>query len=143
MAFSSSNYSDTGERRIAFAFTNNGLGPALLGPVEVRYDRRIVRSPQELLAACCGFDNNRSAQLRTRPIANVALRPGQAVEFLSLPDVPANVPMVDELDAVRPRIHVRACYCSIFSECWTVAGEQAKPMAVAACPTNWLSYSER
>ncbi len=82
-------------------------------------------------------------QLRTAPIVNVALRPGEEILFMSLPAVTVNADMVDLLDAVREDIQVRVCYCSIFEDCWTVEGQQAQPVPVKACPTNWTVWRQR
>jgi hypothetical protein len=143
VAYGTGNYTSDGQRLINLSFANNGLGPALVGPVEVSYGGRAMRSPAELLAACCGYQDGRSMQLRTLPIVNVAVRPGEVVMFMSLPAVAANAGMVDRLDAVREAIKVRACYCSIFEDCWTVDGPQAQPQPVKACPTNWVVWQER
>lgn len=143
VAYGTGNYTGEGERLISLSFTNNGLGPALIGPVEVSYDGRAMRNPVELLTACCGYRPGGSIQVRTLPIVNVALRPGEEVMFFGFPDVPANAGLVDRLDAVRERIRVRACYCSIFDDCWTVDGAQAQPRPVEACPTNWTAFRQR
>lgn len=143
VAYGTGNYTAEGERLINLSFANNGLGPALIGPVEVSFGGRAMRSPADLLAACCGYSEGRAMQLRTSPIVNVALRPGEVVMFMSLPAVTANEGMVDRLDAVREQIKVRACYCSIFEDCWTVEGTQAQPRPVNACPTNWIVWKQR
>lgn len=143
VAYRTGNYTADGQRLINLSFTNNGLGPALIGPVEVRFRGRIMRSPVDLLASCCGYKENRAMQLRTAPIVNVALRPGEEILFMSLPAVTVNADMVDLLDAVREDIQVRVCYCSIFEDCWTVEGQQAQPVPVKACPTNWTVWRQR
>lgn len=143
VAYRTGNYTADGQRLINLSFTNNGLGPALIGPVEVRFRGRAMQSPVDLLAACCDYQENRAMQLRTSPIVNVALRPGEEVLFMSFPAVPANGEMVDLLDAAREEIAVRACYCSIFDDCWTIDGPQSQPQSVKACPTNWTVWQER
>lgn len=143
IAYATGNYTPEGERLINLGFTNNGLGPALIGPVEVRYQGRAMRSPVDLLAVCCGYQDKQAMQLRTSPIVNVALRPGEEILFMSLPAVPENGAMVDRLDAIREKIEVRACYCSIFQDCWTVDGPQVQPVPVKTCPTNWTVWRQR
>jgi hypothetical protein len=143
VAYGTGNYTADGQRLVNLTFSNNGLGPALIGAVEVRFGGRAMRSPVELLTACCGYRQGQTMQLRTAPIVNVALRPGEEVMFMSLPAVPANAGMVDRLDAVREAIQVRACYCSIFEDCWTVEGVQARPQPVKACPTDWTVWRQR
>ncbi len=143
VAYQTGNYTGDGERLVSLYFRNNGLGPALVGPVEISFAGRPMRSAVELLGACCGYRKGQEMQLRTSPIVNVALRPGEELLFMSLPAVPANAGMVDRLDAVREQIKVRACYCSIFEDCWTVEGPQAQPQPVKACPTNWTVWRQR
>lgn len=143
VAYQTGNYTGDGQRLINLSLSNNGLGPALITAVEVSYQGRTVKTPIELLSACCGYRQGRSMQLQTLPITNVALRPGEEVIFMGFPGVPANAGMVDRLDAVRDDIKVRVCYCSIFKDCWTVSGPQAEPRQVAACPTNWTAFRHR
>jgi hypothetical protein len=143
VAYDTSNYTDDGRHRINFTLVNNGVGPALLGPVELRYRGRVIRSPVEFLAACCGYRRGDAIQLGTAPPSDVALRPGERIAFLELADVPANARMIAAIERERWKLDVRSCYCSIFEECWTIRGVQAKPVPVAACPTDWVRYRER
>ncbi len=143
VAYQTGNYTADGQRLINLSFVNNGLGPALIGPVEVRFHGRAMRSPIDLLSACCGYRAGMAMQLRTSPIINIAIRPGEEVIFMGLPAVPANAAMVDRLDAARDQIQVRACYCSIFDNCWIVDGPQRKPQAVDACPASWVAWQQR
>ncbi len=42
VAYRTGNYATDGQRLINLSFTNNGLGPALIGPVEVRFRGRAM-----------------------------------------------------------------------------------------------------
>lgn len=143
VAFDSSNHTPEGRRRISLSFSNEGVGPALLGPVEISYRGHPVRSPEALLAACCGYDPARDVRITLNPVSNVVLRPGARVSFFDLPDVPQNYPLVDRLDRERWALRVRSCYCSIFSDCWTIDGAKAVPQPVPRCPADWALYNER
>lgn len=143
VAVANTNYTPEGRHRVSLALVNNGLGPALLGPLELRYEGRAVRSPQELLVACCGYVPGATIQVATSPARDVALRPGERVSFFELDDVPANAAVLARLDTARFRIGVRSCYCSIFEECWIVGGVQVKPIPAPSCPTDWVRFSER
>ena len=50
-----SNYDADGKRRIALRLSNDGVGPALPGPIEIRYRSRPVASATDLLTRCCGY----------------------------------------------------------------------------------------
>lgn len=111
-----------------------------MGPMELRYRGRAMRNPAELLAACCGYRTGEAIQMRITPASNIVLRPGETVSFL---DVRKNSGVVERHDAQRWHIGLRACYCSIFDDCWTIAGAQARPVAVKACPIDWTPYRDR
>lgn len=143
VAYRTGNYTSDGQRLMNLSLTNNGLGPALIGPVEVSYRGRAMRSPVDLLESCCGYRKGQAMQLRTLPIVNSALRPGEEVLFMGFPDVAANVGVIDRLDATRDELRVRACYCSIFDDCWTIEGAQTRPRPVTTCPTNWTVFQQR
>lgn len=143
IAYDSSNYSDEGEHRVNLVLTNNGVGPALLGPLEIRYGGKPMASPQALLAACCGYRPNSGAQIKTSSPSHVALRPGEQVTIMELADVPANRAMIGRLERERWKLDVRSCYCSIFDQCWVVRGMQATPRPVGECPADWVQYRDR
>jgi hypothetical protein len=143
VGYETSNYSADGRHRINLTLVNNGVGPALLGPVEVRYRGRAMRTPEQLLASCCGFRRGQSFQLASEPATNVALRPGERIAFFELTDAPVNAGLIARLEGERWRLRVRSCYCSVFDDCWVIDGRQAKPQAVPQCPADWVPYHER
>lgn len=143
IGYDTSNYDAGGRPRINLTLTNNGVGPALMGPLEVRYRGQVMRSPTELLAACCGYRTGQSFSLATTPATGVAVRPGEQIAFFDLRPVPENAGLIARLERERYRLRVRSCYCSIFDECWTIEGVQARPRSVPACPTDWVTYRER
>jgi len=143
LAYDTSNYDADGARRTRLLLTNQGVGPALLAAVEIRYRGRAIRTPFDYLAACCGYRTGESIQLRTEPVSRVALRPGQELTFFELADVPANRRLLERAERGRWQLEVRACYCSIFRECWIIEGRQSVPSPTAACPANWIAYRER
>lgn len=142
IAYNTSNYDDAGRHSVILSLANNGVGPAVLGPVEVRYAGRPMRNPSELLAACCGYREG-AMQLGTAPLANAVIRPGERLSFFTFVDVPANAAMIAPLERERWKFDVRACYCSIFDDCWITRGVQGKPQSVAACPVNWTVFGDR
>lgn len=136
-------YGDEGKHRINMTLTNNGVGPAMLGQFELRYRGKVMHTPYELLAACCDYRPGQSMMLATTPPSNVVLRPGEQIAFFELRDLPENAQLIKRMEGERWKIQVRSCYCSIFDDCWTIDGPQAKPKAVPQCPTNWQAYRER
>ena len=142
VTFGTSNVDDKGAAHISLSLTNNGVGPAIMGPVEIRYEGRNIASPGELLSACCDAGDAGSVAFSTSPSTGVAVRPGEDLRFLGLPRTPANEAVWQAFNRERWKMQLRACYCSIYQDCWITEGMQAIPKPVAACPANWKVYSE-
>lgn len=141
VTFGTSNIDDdTGAREISLSLSNNGVGPAILGPIEIRYGGKPVANTGELLAACC---NGKGASFMTSPPSGIALRPGESVKFFRMTRDAQNEKIWEALNAERWKFDVRSCYCSIFDDCWVVAGMQAKPKPVKQCPADWSLFHER
>lgn len=143
VTYATSNYTDEGQRRLDLILTNDGVGPARLGPIELTYRGRPVATPQDLLTRCCGYRPGAPIQFASSPAQRVVLRAGDSTRFFSLPDVPANRAIIDRFETERWRVQVRACYCSIFQNCWTIEGPQSEPVPVKQCPAGWAPFRER
>lgn len=140
---SNSGFNEKGERMISLNLANNGVGPALLGAVEVRYQGRPVRDARDLLTRCCGLQANSRLNLSTSPSSGIVARPGESIKFMQVAEIPENKELWKRFETERWKLQVRSCYCSIFDECWTIDGAQAKPQPVAQCPTDWAQFRER
>lgn len=143
LSYGTSNVNEKGERVISLSLANNGVGPALLGPVEIRYQGQPVRDPADLLRKCCGLQANGGLNLSTSPSSGIVARPGESIKFMQVAETPANKALWNRFETERWKLQVRSCYCSIFEECWTIEGSQAKPRPVAQCPTDWAQFRER
>lgn len=140
---SNSGFNERSERMISLVLSNNGVGPALLGPIEISYQGQPVRDPADLLRKCCGLQANSGLNLSTSPSSGIVTRPGEEIKFMQVAETPANKALWNRFEAERWKLKVRSCYCSIFDECWTIEGAQAKPKPVAQCPTDWVQFRER
>jgi hypothetical protein len=138
----SSNVDDAGKPDISLSLTNNGVGPAILGPIEVRYRGKPVASPTALLDACCTEGAATGLSFSTSPSTGVAIRPGESLRFIGLPRTPANEATWQRFQRERWRLSIRSCYCSIFNDCWIAEGMQGVPRAVKQCPADWSLYRE-
>lgn len=143
ISYYTSNFDAQGRHRIELTLANNGVGPAMLGPMEVRYNGHPVRDAEALLSACCGYRPGQKASFGTNVVPGSVLRPGERIEYFVMSDTPDNAAIVHELERKRYALDVRACYCSIFDDCWIIRGARAKPDAVKQCPTNWAIYTDR
>ena len=114
-------FSDEGS---GFLFGNTGLGPAYLEWFQILVDGK--PQPSWLaMGGALGFK---------RPPTFKFVRPGRTYQINSYNKtfwVPPG-PLDQELRANRRRIEIRACYCSIFDECW-VESDKADPRSVKTC----------
>jgi hypothetical protein len=138
----SSNVDDAGKPDISLSLTNNGVGPAILGPIEIRYRGKPVASPAALLEACCTDSAATGLSFATSPSTGVAIRPGESLRFIGLPRTPANEATWQRFQRERWRLSIRSCYCSIFNDCWITEGMQGVPRPVKQCPADWSLYRE-
>ncbi|HSX56095.1 MAG TPA: hypothetical protein VLG14_12405 [Sphingomonas sp.] len=143
ISYGTSNVNDKGERVISLSLANNGVGPALLGPIEIRYQGKPVQDPRDLLAKCCGLKPSDKFSLSTSPATGIALPTRESSYFMRLAETPESKAVWGRFETERWKLKVRSCYCSIFDECWTIEGSQAKPRPVAACPADWAQFRER
>ncbi|GAO77062.1 MULTISPECIES: hypothetical protein [unclassified Sphingopyxis] len=142
VTFGTSNGDEEGNQDIALTLTNNGVGPAILGPIEIRYEGKPVKTPIDLLRACCTQAEARALTFSTSPSTGIAVRPGETIEFVSFPRTPASEKVWQTFNKERWKLKVRACYCSIFNDCWITEGMQGLPKAVNKCPADWSLYRE-
>lgn len=142
VTFGTSNGDRDGNQNIALTLTNNGVGPAILGPIEIRYKGKAVTTPIDLLRSCCTRADAGALTFSTSPSTGIAVRPGESIEFVSFPRTPASEKVWQAFNKERWKLKVRACYCSIFNDCWITEGMQGLPRAVNSCPTDWSLYRE-
>jgi len=131
--------SDVGDKNgIEFWVENAGVGPAKLEQFELSYDGRKMRSMLDLLRQCCGWPAPNPAAPDFRlpqgyasgDINKTVLRPGQRIQLLK---VSASA-VADQLKHKLGIITFRACYCSVFDECWVSNLVDLHPRHVSACP---------
>src|SRR3546814_19748677 len=76
VTFGTSNGDEDGNQDISLSLTNNGVGPAILGPIEIRYEGKPITTPLDLLNACCTEAGARALRFSTSPSTGIAVRPG-------------------------------------------------------------------
>ena len=64
------------------------------------------------------------------------------MNFLSLPRRADNDPIWQKLDHARREVKFRACYCSVFDECWIGSLKDLEPKRVDRCPPVQITYVE-
>jgi hypothetical protein len=131
--------SDIGQPPNEHAFTlyvvNNGVGPAKVESVEVAWKGQPVRNPRELLELCCvkARDPAEEHGVEVSGLMGSVLRAGEMRKILEFPEDPEHAAMTDRLRVSLHDITWRACYCSVFDECWVSNLETLHPQSVKEC----------
>lgn len=142
VSYGTSNISDDGRTEISFALGNDGLGPARVKQIEFLYDGKPIKSPRQFLQSCCGDSPAQPIKfMSSNP--EVVLRPGETTQFIRLERRPENAAIWDRLQDELWKVAIRACYCSIFDDCWVLDTRVSDPRQVALCPADWTDFDER
>jgi len=143
LQYSTSNEGDDGKPLIRLSVINAGVGPARVETLEVFWHGAPVASPQALLAACCGLaaGTEQTARFNYGLLTGRIVRAAEAVTLLEVRPEAAAGTVWQRLDRERLHVKFRACYCSVFDECWTssLVGTRATP--VARCPVPPVPFA--
>jgi len=148
LTYGTTNQDPQGNPRITLKVENAGVGPARIETFEVWWRDEPIGSPEELLARCCMPDPRvqldpsaaRALHLSIGLVAPSVLRAGDAQPFLSLEQTQDNADIWHRLDAARMQIKMRACYCSVFDECWQADLRDTNAQDVEACPAAKVPF---
>ena len=158
----SSNGGGDGTLAIGFAVSNAGTGPARIHSFELLVDGKLVVangkpvrkdvqfSLDALLHGCCSdrlqrdlkvVGGNRDALLEpvsTSPVHSRFLAPSAGASALHWPRTESNKALWEAMDEARKngRIVMRACYCSVFDECWLAETGKFPPESVDSCAAS-------
>ncbi len=142
---------EDGRLTITFSLINGGVGPAKLKTMEMWWRGRAYAGAAQFLEDCCGFrpftgPTDLIAANRTAPftggVHNVVILAGQTHPFLKVPLGQDNVAVWRKLDRARHQLKFRACYCSVFDECWVSTLKELEPKRVNTCPAVKTLYIE-
>src|ERR1700761_6824673 len=129
-----------GDKKISMSIANQGVGPARLKTLVIRYNGKPARGFIELLHLCCGLPANTTWDQmvnlglvqESRAVGIVA--PRDSIELIEIARTPANAAVWDKLVTARLHLSLEACYCSVLDECWTTdLGPTSDPVPVDEC----------
>jgi hypothetical protein len=120
-------------KAVEIGFNNKGVGPAKIAWIEVLYQGAPVRTRSELLSRCCGFDPNKPIDYKYSVMTNQVLRAGEGDELLIVENGPQSQAVFDPLSRNLLKIGLRACYCSVFDECFIGDGRSLAVKKVDRC----------
>jgi hypothetical protein len=141
-----------GKSILTIEIGNAGVGPALVENFEVTFNGKSVGSSQELLTLCCGYDPHKPHPVAVHQpnigswtegtVGGSVIRAGESRTFFKLPLTAQNEHTWNILrDAVsNRRLLARACYCSVFEECWQGPFIGLHPTRVDRCVEPKVPY---
>jgi hypothetical protein len=150
--YGSGNLGADGSQTISLSLTNQGVGPACIGKLEILYLDKPVKSTMALMKECCIKNeadlesvispNDIKSNYASSQAEGRILAAREEKVFLALPRTKKNAAVWDRLNVERWKLGVQICYCSVFDECWTSGKAGTKATRVSECPADWVSYSE-
>lgn len=145
------NLDDAGNHSISFEVTNSGAGTAKLESFELFWNGKAFPDSVSYMQACCGYPAfHPDAQGRMPPglskesqrLMGRAIRAGEEIKFLKVPLLTASAAAWGKLDQARFITTYRACYCSVFDQCWTSNLRDLHPVRVDRCEAPKVPYVE-
>lgn len=128
---------------VTMSVVNDGVGPAKVKTIEVKWAGIAHRDAVSFLEACCGF-RPRTGNVDYALIAGHVLRAGQSLDILGLHQTPSDTQTLSALNAARisPKLSINVCYCSVFDQCWTqdIVRFSLKPREVNHCAAPAVPY---
>lgn len=129
---------------------NNGVGPAKMESVEVFWKGKPVRTTMDLIEACCRSDQTARAIAELRSgtgglefssIHQAILRAGENRRIIEVPRNSETDALAKQLDDASGEVQMRACYCSVFDECWTTDLRTLHPQRTQSCPAVAVPFT--
>ena len=133
LQFTTGNANEKGEPEITLKVENAGVGPAKLISLEIFHGDQRIRTPRDLVQAL--------DPTTTRPVLSlgvtmpIVLRAGDSQLIIGLKRQGQEA-LWDKLNSARFELRFRACYCSVFDECWVSDLATVSPQHVEQCAVN-------
>jgi hypothetical protein len=129
-----------GARVFSLDIANSGVGPAKVESLEVAWKGQPVKTPQQLLQLCCEQGAGERSGIESSGLMGFVLRAGEVREMIEFAEDPAHEGLLQRLTISLKDITWRACYCSVFDECWVSDLHTLHPEAVKQCPVPKVPY---
>ena len=133
LEFGTGNRGDDGSDVVSLTIGNSGIGPARIRSFQVFFEGEATPDSVALLRRCCELGKGKLTTITSSTRARV-LKAGENVEFMRLPRANNDDALWERLNLQRFNVQVKACYCSVLDDCWTLDTETVEPVAIEACP---------
>jgi len=120
--------------KVEYMLLNNGVGPARIEWVELKFKGTPVRDLNALFDACCKDWHHHVDGIDMRGgIDGNLVRPGVPLPMFSWVEPSSPNPVFAALYRQMDDISYAACYCSVFDECYVRTDQNDRPRPVAQC----------
>ena len=133
LQFTTGNANDKGEPEITLNVENAGVGPAKLISLEIFHGDKRIRTPRDLVQALDPATTR--PQLSLGLTMPVVVRAGDSQLLMGLKRQGQET-FWDKLNTARFELRFRACYCSVFDECWVSDLATVSPQHIDHCAVN-------
>jgi hypothetical protein len=138
LQYATGNANDNGDPEITMKIVNSGVGPAKLISLEIFQGEQRLRTPRDLVRAL--DPGNPRPMLSLGLTLPTVLRAGTDTLVLGMKRE-GNEALWDKLNKERFHFRFRACYCSVFDECWVSDLLAVSPAPIEQCPLSADSFS--
>jgi hypothetical protein len=130
LQFTTGNTTDSGQSQITLNIENAGVGPAKLISLEIFHGEKRIHTPRDLVQTLDPAMPRPQLQLGvTMPMV---LRAGDSQLILGMKREGQEA-LWEKLNTARFELRFRACYCSVFDECWVSDLATVSPQHVEHC----------
>jgi hypothetical protein len=134
LQFATGNASDAGQPEITLNIENAGVGPAKLISLEIFHDGQRIRTPHDVMKLMDPSGATRP-QFHLSVNPPMVLRAGETTLILGM-NREGQEAVWDKLNTLRFELSFRACYCSVFDECWVSDLTTVSPKPVGHCAVS-------
>ena len=138
LQYATGNANDNGDPEITMKIVNSGVGPAKLMSLEIFQGEQRLRAPRDLVHAL--DPTNPRPMLSLGLTLPMVLRAGTDVLVVGMKRE-GNEALWDKLNKERFHLRFRACYCSVFDECWVSDLLTVSPQPIEQCPVSSDSFT--
>jgi hypothetical protein len=130
LQFTTGNANEAGQPEITLKIENAGVGPAKLISLEIFLGEDRIRTPRDLINSLEPAAGRPQLSLGTT--LPMVLRAGNDALILGLKREGQET-LWNKLNTARFELRFRACYCSVFDECWVSDLATVSPQRVEHC----------
>lgn len=132
---------------VYLSLANTGIGPARLRALRLSFAGQPAANLPALVALCCSGESPSPSPppppmqyWRAGDLRGYMLAAGQSVNLYAWAEARED-PRWPRLNALRDKVGVEVCYCSVFDECYVRDSRHREPERIRVCPAWAVSYA--